>query len=232
MTFCSLRYALRESSYRAAGPMCGGGCARFPSPADRLGRISMALRKEKIIFLDVDGVVHPYSATSFFHAPCMTALRKIVEQTGASIVLSSSWQSVPTTCAQVNAALERNGLPICIDKTVETNARGISPTGAGEAARSSEIMRWVGAHPDLCAGGWVALDDMDLQAHLPAGRFVRTEAEGGLTDANATLAVSHLGGSDASLLPLPPPPAKPGFNIVVTRGEVQREMMRAAMAGV
>ncbi len=163
-----------------------------------------------------------------FHAPCMQALRTIVQQTGAHIVLSSSWQSIPSTYAQVNAALERNGLPTCVDKTV-----GGGPTRAGESARAHEIAAWVAANPASCAAGYVAIDDLDLAPHLARGTFVRTEAESGLTEADAMRAIDLLGGPDPSVAPLPPPPHKPGgFNVVVTRGEVQRDMMRAAMAGL
>ena len=40
----------------------------------------------KAVFLDVDGVLHPFSATSFFHAPCMRALRTIIENVDPRIV--------------------------------------------------------------------------------------------------------------------------------------------------
>ena len=76
----------------------------------------------------------------------------------------------------------------------------------------------------------MALDDMELQPHLPAGSCVRTEAESGLTEEDARHAVRLLGGPDPSLPPLPDAPKSPGaFNVLVTRGEMQREMMRAAL---
>ena len=191
----------------------------------------MATRK-RVVFLDVDGVLHPFSASSLFHAPCMAALRTIIAQTGASIVLSSSWQATPQSLAQVNAALQMNGVPACSDKTVPTNAAGMAPAGAGESNRAREILDWVDGHSDACRDGWVALDDMDLLRFMPPDAFVRTQAESGLTEADAREAIQILGGRDASLPPLAPAPAKPGgFNVLVTRGEMQREMMRAALAG-
>ena len=185
-------------------------------------------RARRVLFLDVDGVLHPFSSTSFFHAPCMSALRQIVQQTGAAIVLSSSWQGTPAALAQVNAALERNGIPVCIDTTVSNGRAATLP-----ANRAGEIKSWVEAHAQQCLGGYVVVDDMDLHAFLPPGTFVRTEDEVGLTEADAMRAIQLLGGPDKSLPPLPPPPRKPGgFNVLVTRGEMQREMMRAAMAGM
>ena len=151
----------------------------------------------KVILLDVDGVLHPFSSASPFTAPCMAALRSIVEQTGAAIVLSSSWQGLPSTVAKVNAALETHGLPRVSAQTVCPNEAGYAATGADARSRASEIIRWVEANADQCTGGWVAIDDMHLQRLLPGGNFVRTEAELGLTEANAWSAVMMLGGSFA-----------------------------------
>ena len=127
----------------------------------------------------------------------------------------------------VNAALQTNGLPTVVDKTLPSGA-----TATSEEGRAREIARWVETHADKCSGGWVVLDDMDVRPHLPPGHVVRTRAESGLTDRDAEWAVKLLGGPDKSLPPLPPPPKKPGaFNVIVTRGERDRDMMRAAMAG-
>ena len=188
---------------------------------------------DKVVFLDVDGVLHPFEANSLFHAPCMSALRNIISQTGAAIVLSSSWQGTPTHMAQVNAALEANGIPHCVGNTVKPNAAGCSRTGAGEAARASEILEWVATNPALCAGGWVALDDLDLRTALPSNRFVRTNAADGLVDRDARAAVELLGGPIAGATLQSPLPSKPGgFNCLVTRGEMQRDAIRAALSGL
>lgn len=155
----------------------------------------------------------------------MTALRKIIEQTGAKIVCSSSWRTTSASLATLNSALAQNGLPICVDKTA------VSHNGTPERCRAEEIRAWVAQNHWRCADGWVALDDMDLRERLPASSFVRTRAEAGLTDYDATAAVNKLGGPDPSLPPLPPPPrGGSGFNVIVTRGEMQRDAMRAAMA--
>ena len=37
----------------------------------------------KVIFLDVDGVLHPLTGTEMFTEPCMTQLKRIVDETGA-----------------------------------------------------------------------------------------------------------------------------------------------------
>jgi hypothetical protein len=161
-------------------------------------------------------------------------LRRIVEQTGASIVLSSSWQATPHQRRQVDSALQANGIPSTASQTVEIpNPRpsSIVRVGKTDTYRAGEIKAWIKRHVQECAAGWVALDDLDLQHFLPTGRFVRMEAEAGLTDRDAEAAIQLLGGPDPAAPPLPPPPHNPGgFNLLVSRGEMQREMLRAALA--
>ena len=51
---------------------------------------------QRVILLDVDGVLHPFENDGKrFQLPNMEALALIVQATGASIVLSSSWQCIP-----------------------------------------------------------------------------------------------------------------------------------------
>ena len=147
----------------------------------------------------------------------------MIAQTGASLVLSSSWQSVPTGFVQVNTLLEEHGIPACVGQTVENGS-----TGLGAQRRATEISQWVASHEKLCSGGWVAIDDLDLGRFLPAANFVRTEAEVGLTDEHARQAIELLGGPDATLPSLPSAPKKPaGFKFLITRDELQRELLRA-----
>ena len=49
----------------------------------------------KVIFLDVDGVIKPMNDEELFHgfnANCMAFLERIIKETGAKIVLSTSWR--------------------------------------------------------------------------------------------------------------------------------------------
>jgi len=180
---------------RSDAPKSSGG----PPPAPALNG--------RIIFLDVDGVLHPTHGQLFFVAKSMQCLRQIVEQTGAAIVLSSFWQATPAGRMQVNEALKRWGLPPVIAYTV-----GSTP-GSGNMRRALEIAAWVKKQPQLCTRGWVALDDLDLTIVggppaflpiLPPGHFVRTNDAVGLTPASVAAAVKLLGGPDASVPPLPP----------------------------
>eukprot|EP00966_Prymnesium_polylepis_P053820 1243910-Prymnesium_polylepis.1 len=187
------------------------------------------MQVNKVVFLDIDGVLHPVSAAHCFHDSCMGALRTIVEPTGASIVLSSSWQVTPALRAHADAALQASGIPSCIGQTVHPTGDGeVARVGSGNDFRVAEIWRWMVAHPTECRDGWVALDDLDL--NLPSQNFVRTSAERGLTDADAQKAVRLLGGPDHSVPKLPPPRARAGEPL--TKGEVLRAMINgAATAG-
>ena len=58
-----------------------------------------------IVFLDVDGVLHPTHGETFFDSICMQYLRAIIECTGAVIVLSSAWQVTQSGRQEVDEAL-------------------------------------------------------------------------------------------------------------------------------
>ena len=120
----------------------------------------------RIIFLDVDGVLHPTTNAHFFLPRSMMSLRQIVEQTGAAIVLSSFWQATPAGRQQVNEALRNWGIPAFIACTVTAG-----DPGSGPMRRAMEIASWVKAFPHLCARGWVALDDLDLRQIGPPPAF-------------------------------------------------------------
>jgi hypothetical protein len=72
-----------------------------------------------IVFLDVDGVLHPLvvelrngklSQEHCFKAACMLQLRRIVDSTGAEVVLSSSWRQFERPRLKLAAALAEHGL--------------------------------------------------------------------------------------------------------------------------
>ena len=142
-----------------------------------------------VIFLDVDGVLHPFASLDHFARPCMEALATVVASSGASLVLSSSWQATPAMTSLVNEELERHGMPACVDRTAPP---GRSPSSS-VAGRCTEIRRWLAAHPEV--ESWVALDDLPLDAL--GDRFVHVDGDVGLAASDATDALHQLlsGGS-------------------------------------
>lgn len=143
----------------------------------------------KVLFLDVDGVInsqrtcvafggpliggfpHGFDETNmrlFDHA-AIGLIRKLCHETGASIVLSSSWRIIHTVheCA--------NGLDLPIfDQTPSLNHRG--------RIRGEEIMAWLAAHPEVTRYAIVDDDSDMLEAQIPF--FVQTDFKEGLSFAN------------------------------------------------
>eukprot|EP00188_Purpureofilum_apyrenoidigerum_P006317 Plantae.Rhodophyta-Purpureofilum_apyrenoidigerum.ctg9583.p2 GENE.Plantae.Rhodophyta-Purpureofilum_apyrenoidigerum.ctg9583~~Plantae.Rhodophyta-Purpureofilum_apyrenoidigerum.ctg9583.p2 ORF type:complete len:121 (+),score=16.81 Plantae.Rhodophyta-Purpureofilum_apyrenoidigerum.ctg9583:79-441(+) len=72
----------------------------FPGRTDVQGR--------KLIFLDVDGVLHPAERRErFFEKYSMECLRSIVATTGAQVVLSSNWRRSKLARRRVQSELAK-----------------------------------------------------------------------------------------------------------------------------
>jgi len=137
---------------------------------------------DKILFLDVDGVLHPYSARDNeehqFRQDCMQRLKRIVDETGCKVVLSSAWRHSARDTAIVNRQLERYDIEPVISTT---------RIGDDEFHRHDDILEWVERNP---TNSWVAVDDMHL--HQLREHYVGTVGEIGLSDANADQAIKIL----------------------------------------
>ena len=172
----------------------------------------------RYIFLDIDGVLNcaPSRAAAarleeekqtlmLAGAPSLLAnLKYIVDQTGASIVLSSTWRVEEATKDAVATRLSSVGLKLvgCTPELIEleppdshaTLCEGPDGDFLFGRERAIEILRWLKAEGAADAD-FVALDDMDL--HGPAGvglharNFVRTEDMYGLTRLRAETAVAR-----------------------------------------
>eukprot|EP00668_Euglena_longa_P034628 GGOE01044456.1.p1 GENE.GGOE01044456.1~~GGOE01044456.1.p1 ORF type:complete len:193 (+),score=39.61 GGOE01044456.1:70-648(+) len=136
----------------------------------------------KVIFLDVDGVLHPLTGTELFVEPCMRELKRIVDVSGAQLCLSSTWRSSRSTINKVNTALQRWGIPKVAFCTPEGRRR----------RRCEEILSWLKAQPAVTH--YTVLDDIDMsdEAQL-LGHLVQPKSNVGLTGDLADLALVHLG---------------------------------------
>ena len=150
----------------------------------------------KIIFLDIDGVLNSENrfkelkalieqgkrtekALSRWHLPCKDTLRplqKIIDETGAKIVLSSSWRRDPDQIRKLNNCFRRYGFQIT-DKTCrgvylkEVAEMGFDvdkchsvhefsngePSEKWTSDRGAEIAYWLKQHPEV--ESFVILDD-------------------------------------------------------------------------
>lgn len=137
-----------------------------------------------VVFLDVDGVLHPADTPEekFFTHPQMEQLRRIIELSQARIVLSSY---SPSTESVVEALADAGvGRPI-----------GATPdVSCSEEGRAKEIFSWLESHTELVdKDRWIAIDDFPLNCYLPMEHTVITDSQLGLTSELADEAIQKLG---------------------------------------
>lgn len=161
----------------------------------------------RVLFLDVDGVLHPlrvrYLAgtqeiddSHVFVGACMEQLQRVVRATSCEIVLSSSWRKFEKTRERVALKLSDYGLSCSQYTTVAGDE-----TAAG---RVHQISAWVESNRHELAG-WAVVDDDDLDTPCGEGfqgaefrqSFVRTDPNVGLTEAAADLLIAVLLGEDS-----------------------------------
>lgn len=204
-----------------------------PDPEKEAAAKAAAAKKEpaplpeedrtRVIFLDIDGVLLPAGSleTIFidgaampvrarlvdhdFNAAAMANLRNIVQQTGASIVLSSEWRRTEAMKDSIGIALRSKGLPQLRSSTPVLKPRpalveaSVDPGIIWCERRAREIGMWLKANPEVKA--WVALDDLDFSwadstrepgTPLCKYRSVHTNALRCLTEGDAAEAVKLL----------------------------------------
>lgn len=156
---------------------------------------------KKIIFLDIDGVLNCRDSKS--RSPSgfigvddekVLTLREIVRQTGAKIVLTSSWKRMwfpekelqSPDARYLSSKLRRKGLAI-FDKTDDQG---------DPMLRGAGITRWLQAHPSVTS--WVVLDDdvfPDYDENGISSRFIHTSFyRGGLDKSMIPACVDILNG--------------------------------------
>ena len=148
----------------------------------------------KIVFLDFDGVLN---SEKYLRASDLTGvainkeklllLKRVIDETGAKIVLTTSWRShwdkevCDETGIIINKLFFSVGLEI-FDKTPEPSLR-----------REEEIKAWLNSHSDI--ENFVVLDDMMLGGKFLENHFVKTCAyRDGLSEEDAKNAIKILKG--------------------------------------
>lgn len=163
---------------------------------------------EKALFLDIDGVLNDIGTKE--KTPMgflgldddkVLLLKKIISDTGAGIVLSSTWRFVyarkKIDGLYLKMKFKEHGMRIT-DTTLPAdylrthkNDDGIYKT---EARRGAQIMAYLAAYPEIT--GYAVLDDetFDFRDHDMKRHFVRTDFRKGLTEMDAIEAVDILNG--------------------------------------
>lgn len=188
----------------------------------------------KLIFLDLDGVLVT-RRLGVFEENLLQNLKRVVEETGATIVLSSDWRRHPAARLEAKRALGTAGLTFI----------GCTPImSAYIAQRPTEILQWKKDYQRSADAQrithWLAIDDRALLeerhgSHL-RGHFVQTQPVRGFTAADADLCISML---NQELPPAPSPTAAhapdsptsmPSLK-ASTFGTLQSGSMRAVLGG-
>jgi hypothetical protein len=148
---------------------------------------------EPVIFLDIDGVLNKLGTKERCTNGCVgispdlcANLNRILEETGAKIVISSTWRHSPTALEYLWDKMGKTARQRCIGKTpnldYEENGIWIGHT------RGQEIRAWLESHPTV--KNFVIIDDdgdMDgLHNHI------QTDNWNGLTNDLADEAIRQL----------------------------------------
>lgn len=145
----------------------------------------------KYVLLDFDGVLTSDAFTrqcvfehrqenlfgvDWFAPTCVDALRQIVEETAAGIVISSSWRELGDN--RLRKLWEHNRMPGSLDDTTPTTPEYI-------LMKEEAIKHWISAHE---GDRFVVLDDDNLD--VP--NLIKTKPQEGLTREDARMAIKIL----------------------------------------
>ncbi len=141
---------------------------------------------DKIIFLDIDGVLCPYpewqqdwvgNQNDQFDAVCCKYLRDILDRTGAKIVMTSSWRLFPENANNMWLQFCRFGIPW--DTVV-----GNTPDLQGNRAIKTHLeLRWAEIRDYIerfRIEKYIILDDFNLE-RFDKAHLIRTQRYTGLT---------------------------------------------------
>lgn len=168
----------------------------------------------KVLFLDIDGVLNTVggelglrlfynigeSEKSFLNKytipldpACLYYLRKIVEDTGCKIVVSSTWrhgETVESMQSWFNCALLKDAI---IDKTPSftSTSHPELKDRKGRVQRGEEIKWWLDQHPEVTR--YAVLDD-DTDMDIVDKNFFKTCSWDGLKKDVAQKVILHLNG--------------------------------------
>ncbi len=132
-----------------------------------------------VVFLDVDGVLIGYDLPlPSFSRVAVRELNRILDKTGAKIVLSTSWR------------FDEGRISDLLRSGVRFDGNLIGTTGVFRDTRGQEIFEWLEEH------GWprrfVALDDNPSGMERIGRAFIQTDPAVGLTRAVANKAIARL----------------------------------------
>lgn len=131
----------------------------------------------KLIFLDVDGVLNMHGSGGLFtlNKKRLRLLEKIVKETGAEVVVSSTWRNYPDHMKKLMRCLNYRGIKV----SGITKRLGLASDGE-RYYRGHEIQDYLDNHPEI--ENYVILDDDSDMLDSQLRHFVQTDGTIGLTE--------------------------------------------------
>ena len=158
----------------------------------------------KVIFLDIDGVLNSGALFMRFHEQhgrvcgsggmheqldpeAIQRLNRLTEQTGAKIVLSSTWRMHYGSAEEAQEFFWRHDVEAPFVGMTDTEW---SPWDEHFGDRGQQIDRWLKASLATVSSFVILDDDSDMAPHMD--RLVRTSYQTGLTDCEVDKAIAML----------------------------------------
>jgi len=156
------------------------GLPELPSQGARAVGGAITGANVKLVFLDFDGVIVTQKTRYMKGDPeCIAALNRIVETTGAAVVVSSCWR-LGMNVVELRELLRDWGF----------EGKVIDRTAAMLPDRGNEIAAWLESCP-RDVERFVILDDDADMVHLKP-RLIQTSGDIGLTEDDAARAIAML----------------------------------------
>lgn len=149
--------------------------------------------KLKIIFLDFDGVITWPGSRWNIDLEKVKLLEQLIENTGAKIVVSSSWRHGTRNGEEFikYRILNSSHVPKQLDENCLFLKSIIDVTDSNGSMRGDEIKRWVESHD---VENYVILDDDSDMLDEQLFHFVQTDGWYGISDRTVYLATQILNG--------------------------------------
>jgi hypothetical protein len=206
--YCEIKEGKARAVCRARTRSWGfpSGQERCPTCLDftkAVGDLAAVINADaKIIFLDFDGVMvtegsaknRTQSRYAGASPVAVTALDRIVRETGAQIIVSSTWRAggLATMC-QVLEEWGVEARPVgCTPDSAKAKTLGDIKLYIAKG-RGDEIQAWLDQYPGIKR--FVILDDEDHMGHL-LPHLIQTDFEHGLTNKHADQAIARLNAED------------------------------------
>lgn len=154
---------------------------------------------ESIIFLDIDGVMNTVPPQRPIEPEKVRLLARIVQATGAKLVLHSGWrvwfssdmQPLREESAELVRLFAAEGLTLS-GMTPDLTDEEIRRTKKFSLVKAREILAWLAAHPGVQR--WLVLDDLDLHNDVVADHQLTPISSLGLTENDIPAAIRMLQG--------------------------------------